>query len=42
MSGGRPEVTGYLNFIEHNIRTLLKALGKPALSPEEIEKELKK
>ena len=42
MSGGRPEVTGYFNFIEHNIRTLLKALGKPALSPEEIEKELKK
>jgi len=42
MSGGRPEVTGYFNFIDHNIRTLLKALGKPVLSQEEIEKELKK
>ncbi|MEW6747888.1 MAG: metal ABC transporter substrate-binding protein, partial [Planctomycetota bacterium] len=30
MSGGKPEVEGYFNFIEHNIKALLAALGKPS------------
>ncbi len=40
MSGGRPETQGYFNFIEHNIKSILRALGKRVLTPEEIEKEL--
>lgn len=40
MSGGRPEVEGYFKFIEHNIRKLLEACGKPVLSPEKIAAEL--
>ncbi len=40
MSGGRPEVEGYFNFIEHNIKVLLRSLDKPAATPEEIAKEL--
>jgi ABC-type Zn uptake system ZnuABC Zn-binding protein ZnuA len=42
MSGGSPDVEGYFNFIDHNIKALLRALGKPVLSQEAIEKELQK
>jgi len=40
MSGGRPEVEGYFNFIEHNLKALLRACGKPIPSPEEIARKL--
>jgi len=42
MSGGSAETEKYFDFIEHNIKTVLKALGKPVLSPQEIERELQK
>ncbi len=42
MSGGRPETEGYFNFVEHNIRAILRTLGKPIPTREEIEKELQK
>jgi len=40
MSGGNAEVSGYFEFIEHNLEAILRALGEPVLSPEEIAKEL--
>ena len=40
MSGGSPETEGYFNFIEHNIKSILRVLGKRVLTPEEIEKKL--
>jgi zinc/manganese transport system substrate-binding protein len=42
MSGGSPQTAKYFDFIEHNIKTVLSALGKPVLSRQEIEKELEK
>ena len=40
MCGGAPGTEHYFDFVEYNIKSLLKVLGKPVATPEEIRREL--